>query len=113
MAYEEMQVAPTKGEEKKSAYEKSLPLAAAGNGAWILIPRGVSVISYVVAPVGCTVKVQFTNSPVATVKSGSPIAIDWPSGDVAVNTSDASRPVTAARLVQTGAGSSTLEMRAQ
>ena len=113
MAYEEMQVAPTKGEEKKSAYEKLISLAAAGNSAWVLIPRGISFITYVVSVAGVTAKVQFTNSLVSTVKSGSPVAIDWPPGDVAVNTSDASRPVTAARLVQTGAGTSKLEVRAQ
>ena len=102
------------GLENKFAYEAEVSLAAVANSAWILIPRDIRNISVTLSVSGGGKgKVQHTTDPIETVKNGSPIAIDWDIGEVAVNTSDVAFPVTAIRLSQTFAGNIKLTVRAQ
>ncbi len=114
MAYKNMLVAPADGINPKNAYESEVALAAVSDSAWMLIPKDISDVSYVLSVAGGGKgKVQVTTDSVNTVKTGSPVAIDWPAGEVSVNTSDSSVPVTAVRLSQTFAGTTKLTIRAQ
>jgi hypothetical protein len=115
MAVKEMNVAPTKegGDVGLKAFEAKDELAAPGNGESILIPDDVKTISVTVEPTGATAKVQTTTNSVAEVKAGTETWVDWDLGAVAVDTNDTADPVTAMRLVQIGAGSSIMTMRAQ
>lgn len=113
MAYKEMLVAPAQG-IGGNCYEYEVSLAAVANSDWILIPKDIKNIAYVLSVSGGGKgKVQITTDSVYTVKTGSPVAIDWPAGEVSANTSDSSVPVTAVRLAQTFAGTTKLTIRAQ
>jgi len=115
MAYKEMKVANTKeGGIKSFAFEYEVSLASVTTSDWILIPDDVKAIQMTLSVGGGGKgKVQFSTDNVDTVKTGSPIAIDWPAGEVAVNTADSAKPATAFRLNQTFAGTTKLTLRAQ
>lgn len=116
MATKEMSVAPAKvGFDKEFAFEAEDSLAAASNGEWILIPKGVRRITVTVVPGGgATAKIQTSTDSIEIIKSGTGItAVDWDAGAVSSTTQDVAYPVTAMRLVQIGAGFAKLSMRAQ
>lgn len=117
MSYIEMTEAEIKntGSKENQAQEATLSLSSASNSDWILIPDSVQNICVTVIPGGgASAKVQTTTDPIATVKNGSGItAIDWDAGLVSANTTDIFLPITAIRLVQSGAGTSKITMRAQ
>lgn len=96
------------------SFETSISLAAAGNSAAVLIPNGVKDIMVTVVPGGgATGKVQTSTDLVYTVKEGSVTWVDWSAGAVAATTTGVCYPVTAIRLVQAGAGTAKLLVKAQ
>lgn len=111
-----MDIAPSYGNNSnhRQAYEKTVSLDAAGYSAAILIPQDVSIVSVsLVVASGGTGIVQTTTDSITTVKTGTVSWIDWPSGTVAVNTTDVCYPVTAVRCQQVHAGTVSLSVRAQ
>lgn len=115
MAWVEMDQVFEKGEKDEYTAEKTVSLSSVANGDWILVPMGINYLSMTLIPTGGGKgKVQFTTDTLAVVKAGTAeTAIDWPAGEVAVNTSDRCIPVTALRLVQTFAGATKLTIRGQ
>lgn len=116
MAYTNMDVAPVKdGGEKGFGFEYSESLSSAGNGVTVLIPDDIQNVTVHVLPAGgASGKVQFTLSDVSIVKIGIGINwIDWDAGLVSSSETDVLFPVTAIRVVQSGAGTVDLEVRAQ
>ena len=110
----EMQVVPINtGGLVKKAFEYEESLSAAGNGNAILIPDDCKTISVQTEPTGCAVKVQATIDTLNAVKTGTPVWLDWDYGEVTDNVQKKCNPVTALRLVQVGAGSSKIKVRAQ
>ena len=98
------------------SWEYEGDLAAASNGPWIEIPRMMQNISIQVeAAGGASCKVQYTASARDTVEGGTPIIQDWDEGVITSgNVGSASfYPHTAVRLVQSGAGTSKITIRAQ
>ena len=94
-------------------FEGSLSLSGAGNSNWIVIPNGVQTIAVTVTPTTATAKVQTTTDTIATLEASGEVAVDWDAGEVSSSTQDVCSPVTAIRLVQVGAGSSIMTVRAQ
>ena len=115
MGYKVMKPAQVQdGGEKGRAFEETSELAAAGNGDWILVPDDIRQLVITVVPTTATAKVQTTTDPIAVVKSGTGItAVDWDAGAVSSTTQDVAYPVTALRLVQIGAGTAKMSVRAQ
>jgi hypothetical protein len=115
MGYKEMNVCgENTGDPRKVAWESEINLAAPGNSDWILIPDEVQGLSVTLSFAGGgTGKVQTTTDILNTVKSGSPIVVDWPAGEVGVTTQDFCVPVTAIRLVQVNAGTAKMTARCQ
>lgn len=115
MTWKNMQIAPTKdgGDSHLKSFEYSDSLAAAGNGNSIIIPDDIQNIAIAIKPTGCNVKFQYTVDSVSEVKAGTEEWFDSDLGLVAVDTSDVLYPCTAIRLVQSGAGSSIIKVRAQ
>lgn len=114
MSYIEMTVSGAKlGIACVRAYEATVLLTSATSSGWVLIPSCVQTITVTVEPTGTTAKVQATTDTVSSVKDNTAVGIDWSLGDVSVAKQDSAIPVTAFRLVQNGAGSSKMTMRAQ
>lgn len=114
MTWVDMDVAPVIGKDKEFAYEKEVDLSSVTTSAWILVPKGIKMITVALSVGGGGKgKVQTTISTVDTVKTGSPIIFDWANGEVSANTDDTTYPVTAIRLNQTFAGTTKLTVRAQ
>jgi len=99
--------------EGRYAYEYEQTLDAAGDGDWILIPADVVTVVVTCQASGTTAKVQTTTDTIAAITAGTETAVDWDDGAVSTATSAACTPPTALRLVQVGAGSSKLTVRAQ
>lgn len=96
----------------KYNYEYEINLNSASTSDWVLIPFGVEKLSCTLSVSGgASAKVQASTDNVQTIKSGTPIAIDWSLGVVSVTTQDAVEKITAIRLVQTQNGSSKLTIR--
>jgi hypothetical protein len=74
-------------------------LAAPGNSDWILVPKGKSTVSVALNPTAGSGYVEYTLSNVATVKTGSPVAVIWDAETVTTYTDDVLFKVTAMRLV--------------
>lgn len=110
-----MKVAPlTQGENFEFSFEQEVDLSGIGVSDWILIPRGVNIITVTLSVSGGGKgKVQASTDSVSVIKNGSPVAIDWDFGEVDANTQDAGFPSTAIRLSQTFAGTTKLTVRAQ
>ena len=116
MNYLDMHVANVKdGGVKAVAFEREVTLSSAGNSVWILVPDDVQQISVTVIPTsGASAKVQTTIDPIAVVKSGAGITpVDWDAGLITETTQDVASPITAFRLVQSGAGNTKMTARAQ
>lgn len=116
MAILSMTQVPVQGEASDLAWQASDALAGAGNGKAIIIPDGVNTVAVTVVPSGgASAKVQATTDLINLVEqeSASVVWVDWDAGLVSANTQDYCVPVTAIRLVQSGAGASTLSVRAQ
>ncbi len=115
MSWKIMKVAPlVQGENFEFSYEEEVELSGVSVSDWILIPRGVNIITVTLSVGGGGKgKVQASTDNVSVIKSGSPIAVDWDFGEVSVNTQDAGLPPTAIRLSQTFAGTTKLTVRAQ
>jgi hypothetical protein len=116
MAYVEMAVVVQSGSnlEGQFGYEYEDTGAAAGNGPWIIIPVDVRTVTVTCQAAGTTAKVQTTTDKIAVVKAGTAeTGVDWDDGAVSTATSAACTPPTAIRLVQAGAGTSKLTVRAQ
>jgi hypothetical protein len=116
MAWVNMDVAPSlEGGDRSFGFQYVASLAAAGNGDSILIPDDVDNVSVTVqAAGGATAEVQTTTDDIVTVQSG--VGVTWvPSSLSGVTTAQAGtfHPVTAIRIVQTGAGTSKMTVRAQ
>lgn len=100
--------------EGQFGYEYEDTLDSAGNGDWIIIPVDVRTVTVTCQAAGTTAKVQTTTDTIAVVKAGTAeTAVDWDDGAVSTATSAACTPPTAVRLVQVGAGTSKLTVRAQ
>lgn len=115
MEWVNMSVAPTiEGGGKAVAFETTLSLAAAGSSDSILIPDDVQSVSITASAIGTTTNVYSTTSSIAAVKADSGVTwIAWTAGAIASATGAVYNPVTAIKMIQTGAGSSKLEVRAQ
>lgn len=115
MAWVNMDVAPTvEGGGKNVAFEKTLSLDAAGSCASILIPDDVQNVMVTAQASGTTTTVYSTTSSIAAVKADSGVTwLAWTAGAIATATGTAYGPVTAIKMIQAGAGSSKLEVRAQ
>jgi hypothetical protein len=115
MAYKEMDVCgENTGDARKVAWEKEVNLVASGNSDWILVPDEVQGLSVTLSFTGGgSGKMQSTTDKLDTVKNGSPVAVDWPLGEVSSNTQDFCLPVTAIRAVQINAGTLKMTARAQ
>ena len=116
MAWKEMLVAPTQegGAKNLKAFEATDHLDAPGNGTAILIPDDVRYIGVLSKPTGCETKTQYSNDLVSEVKAGTADWYDvWWLGFWDEDEWLPLFPVTAVRLVQNGAGSSDLRVRAQ
>lgn len=113
--WKHMDVAPTRdGGEDAFAFEASDHLEAPGNGIAILIPDDIGTVVVVMKPTGCEVNVEFTLDSVSEVKAGAAEWLpSWWGGDVDDDTVDIFWSCTAIRLVQVGAGTSDLRVRAQ
>lgn len=116
MSWMNMQVVTTQpnSPDRTFAYEYSETISQ-GNGSWILIPEGVSLVSVqLTVSDGATGKVQDTVSQLLVVKEGSPEIEDWPIGEMDEDASDVCCPVTAIRAVNTNdTGSIKILVRAQ
>ncbi len=112
MAYVSMEVAPADGPEKINAYEYTEELIIAGNGAWILIPRDISVITAMLEVVAGSGSIEVTNDTVYNVKINLATGITWDDGTVVADTQSAIMPVTAVRQVNVS-GTTTIKLRAQ
>ena len=115
MATVEMTIVTLSGRnvEDEYGYEYEDTLAGGGNGDWILIPVDVRSVAVTCSAVGTTAKVQTTTDLVASVEADTAVGVDWDDGAISSATSGSCVPPTAIRLVQTGAGSSKLTVRAQ
>jgi len=115
MAYREMNLVT--GSHRHFAYEAEISLSGAGSSDWILVPRNNKIDTLTITlsvTNGGQGKIQTTTSLLDTVKNGTPIVIDWPSGTVTADTADTANPPTAFRLVQTNAvGETKLNARGQ
>jgi hypothetical protein len=102
------------GDARKVAWEKEIDLVAPGNSDWLLVPDEVQGLTVTLSFTGGgSGKVQSTTDKVDTVKTGSPVAVDWPLGEVSSSTQDFCLPVTAIRAVQINAGTLKMTARAQ
>jgi len=115
MGWVNMDVAPTvEGGGKAVAFEKTLALDAAGSCDSILIPDDVQSVLLTASAVGTTTNVYSTTSSVAAVKADTGVTwLAWSAGAIATATGTVYGPVTAIKMIQTGAGTSKLEVRAQ
>lgn len=116
MGWQEMNPAPVRaGKDGKARFEKTLELASVTTSDWIIVPRGVEILTHCLSVGGGGQgKVQFSNDDISVIKSGVGItAFDWGAGVVTVNTSDRSAPFNAFRLNQTNAGTTKLSVIAQ
>jgi hypothetical protein len=115
MGYKFMQpVSINTQNQTQRAFEHKEELSAASSSDWIIVPddiRGVSVS--VSASGGATARAETTTSLYKDVISDTAQPETWPSGEVTTITSQNAHPCTAIRLVQTGAGSSIMTLRAQ
>ena len=110
MAYGYLSPIPASDGLDGKAWEKWEELGAAGNGKWYLMPKGVLGGSVTLEVVSGEGKIQFTTSPVAKVKDGSAVAVDWPEGSVTSTTANSFNPVTAVRQVN-ASGTTRLHLR--
>ena len=87
-------------------------LAAAGNTSTVLIPaRCTHLAVSVQASGGATARLQVTLDSQAEIAASTETYIDWPDGEVTSETDMALSPaITGLRMVQTGAGASTLKV---
>ena len=99
-------------ESDEFSFEHSDQLTSPGNGPWVLIPNGIDNIAVTLSISAGSGKVQITNDLDATVRTGAPVAVDWPLGGVSGTVEDSCKPVTAIRQVNYS-GTTTLSMRAQ
>jgi hypothetical protein len=115
MGYQNLDVAKINlGDEKKFAWEKQIDLIAPGNSDWLLVPDEVAGLTATLSfTAGGSGKIQTTTDKVDTVKTGSPVAVDWPLGEVSSSTQDFCVPVTAIRAVQINAGTLKMTVRTQ
>jgi len=115
MAYLKMNIVPLNTQDAiKRAFELTEELSAPGNGDWILVPDEVQNISVTAQGAGgATARVETTTSSYADVLDDVAVAVIWANGEVTDATSDSAFPCTAIRLVQTGAGTAKLSVRAQ
>lgn len=116
MGWVEMNVAPTTegGAANLKAFEKTVSLASAASSDSILIPDDIQNIAVTAQASGTTVTVYSTTDDVAIVKSGSGITwIAWGAGAISTATASMFGPVTALKIIQAGAGSSKITVRAQ
>ena len=96
------------------AYEKAYTLSGVGAGDWILVPVNVASLQVTVSfTAGAEGNVSVTNSIRSVIKTGTPVAVAWPYGDVAISTAKSLSPVAALRANQTVAGTMTISVRAQ
>ena len=101
-----------KYENNEKAWEYEDSLAAPSNGNTVLVPAGINGISVTLDITAGSGKIQTTTDLLATVKTGTPVWIDWPLGVVAADTQDWVRPVAAIRQVN-AAGTTKMKLRAQ
>jgi hypothetical protein len=115
MAYLEMDmIADDQSGVLRCAYEKAYTLSSVTSGDWILIPVNIVSVQFSVSFTGgAEGNVSVTNSIRSLVKSGSPVAVAWPYGDIAISKAVSMQPVTAIRANQTVAGTMTISVRAQ
>ena len=116
MAIIQMDKEGVQGETGEYAWEASESLAAAGNGSAIIMPRGIAGASVTVISDGAaSAKVQATTSKIndVTQEKATVKWVDWDAGAVLVNTQDYVMPCTAIRLVQAGAGATSILVHAQ
>jgi hypothetical protein len=113
MAVKNMVKVGIPGEKDELAWEIRDELSASGNGNTILVPDGIDGIAISVEPTTAQAKFQYTMSTLAEVLSGNAVWYDSDTGLSSVNYNDVIFPCTAIRLVQSGAGSSILNARAQ
>lgn len=102
------------GFQRTVAWEANIQLTSAGESDWIIVPDNVDGVQVQVSFTGGgSGKIQATLSPVATIKSGSPVPEDWDFGEVSTTIIESCEPVSALRAVQINAGAMTINMRAQ
>lgn len=113
MAWKDMQLASTgKGERDTFAWEFEEILNSPGDGDWIMVPNDVGAIAVTLSPTAGSGKIQTTTDKIDVVKNGSPVAIDWDDGVVAISTHDVFFPITAFRMVNV-TGTTKITVRAQ
>lgn len=79
----------------------------------ILVPQGIKSITAIVTTTATSCKVQVSNNGINDVLAGGTLIwVDWDYGSVAVNSADSLNLCSAIRLSQTGAGATTLYLRA-
>jgi hypothetical protein len=114
MAYINMNIANVKdiSEANEEAWEIEEELSSAGNGKSVIIPAGCVQIAVTLEVTAGEGKVQASTSLLSDVKADTAVWVDWPSGNVTVNTQQASVPVTALRQVNVS-GTTKIILRAQ
>jgi len=114
MAIINMTAAGVKGERDELKWEADQDLDAAGNGSAIILPRGINGASVTVVSDGAaSAKVQASTSALADIDKATAVWVDWDAGAVLVNTQDYVKPCTAIRLVQAGAGATSIIVSAE
>ena len=117
MAWKNMDVAPINiGDQKSVAFEYQEILTAPGDGVSVLLPDEIRWFSTTMSFTGgATGKIQWTTDLVSVVKSGAGITWEdswWGEADETY-TDLYPGVLTAIRIVQTGAGTMKVTMRAQ
>lgn len=102
------------GDEHWPSFEGEITLIAPGVSDWILIPDKIQNVSITLSfTAGASGKVQTTTDEVWTVKTGVPIAVDWPFGEVGNNRTEICNPVSGIRAVQIETGTMKVTLRGQ
>lgn len=113
MGWQELKQAQVlSGDAKWPAWEGEIDLSAPGFSDWLLIPDKIQNVSVTITfTLGATGKVQTTTDIVSTIKTGTPLAIDWPFGVVGVDTQKACYPPSGIRIFQIAPGTMNFTIR--
>lgn len=101
---------------KVFSFEASADLIASGETPAIIIPDIQGCVTITVTPAGgASVSVYSTTSPVEIIKNdySNVVWIEWAAGVVTEAMASAFHPISAIKMIQTGAGSSKITLRAQ
>ena len=100
------------GQDRSWEYE--INMDTPGNSEWVIIPEKIRLISVTISfQGGASGKMQTSTDKVDTIKTGSPVSIDWPFGEVNTNQTKVCKPCSGIRAVQINTGIVKITLRAQ